>query len=299
MKPKVFITGISGFIGSHLARHLAREGYQVSGISRKKRDIEGVETFKADVLDIRKMLILSQDKDVIIHLAARTTHREIAEDPFATLNLNLTGTYNMLSAFVKSRANHFIYPSSGKVYGNPQYLPYDESHPLNPETILGKSKKIAEDLIDFFALNSKKTFTILRIFNIYGPGQRKGFLVPTILSQIGKKTPTLGDIYAKRDYLYIEDLLEGFLTVIKARLKGLNVFNLARGRCHSAQQMVEIVGKILNKDFEIEIDRSRFRKGEFEEERANISKMKSLDWEAKISLEEGLKKTISSLSGGK
>lgn len=295
MKPKVFITGVSGFMGSHLARHLAREGYQVSGISRKKREIEGVETFKADVLDIRKVLTLSGDKDVIIHLAARTTHREIVEDPLATLNLNLTGTYNMLSAFVKSEASHFIYPSSGKVYGNPQYLPYDENHPLNPETLLGKSKKIAESLIDFFALNSKKTFTILRIFNIYGPGQRKGFLVPTILSQIDKKTLTLGDISARRDYLYIDDLVEGFLTVIKAKLKGWNVFNLASGRCYSAQQMVEIVGKILNRDFEIEMDRSRFRKGEFAEERADISKMRSLGWEAKVSLEEGLRKTL----GGK
>ena len=299
MKPKVFITGISGFIGRHLAWHLARQGYKVSGISRKKRDIEGVETFKADVLDIRKVLTLSQNKDIIIHLAARTTHREIAEDPFATLNLNLTGTYNMLSAFEKSRANHFIYPSSGKVYGNPQYLPYDENHRLNPETILGKSKKIAEDLIDFFALNSNKTFTIFRIFNIYGPGQRENFLVPAILGQIAKKTLTLGDIYAQRDYLYIDDLVDGLVTIIKAKLKGLNVFNVASGRCYSAQHMVEIVGRILDKDFEIEIDRSRLRKGEFEEERADISKMKSLGWEPKVSLQEGLKKTISSLSGEK
>jgi len=289
---KILITGVNGFIGNHLATRLAREGYDVYGTSQTNVEIEGVKNLQCDILDYEKLESLFKEKDCIIHLAAVTENKKLTADLFNSLKVNLLGLYNALAAFEKSKAQIFIFPSSGKVYGKPEYLPYDEKHPLNPSTPLGKIKKILEELISFFAENSNKYFIIARIFNVYGPLQKKTFLIPTILSQLDNKEMVLGDVSSKRDYIYIEDLINAFTHLINLEKqksdKNLDIFNVGTGKSYSAEEIVNEVCKILDKGIKIAIDKNKLRRGEFSDERADIGEIMSLGWKPVFDMRKGL-----------
>jgi dTDP-glucose 4,6-dehydratase len=290
MKKRILITGVTGFIGRALAEKLRANGYDVIGLSLDNRDI-GFDYFNIDVVDSSALKKVTKKVDAVVHLAAPTSHKEITDNPDIALKTNLIGTYNMLGFFESSTAKTFIYASTGKVYGRITQLPCKEEHPLDPQNMLGKFKRITEELIRAFACGSQKNFVILRIFNVYGPGQKEGFVIPDILSKIGKKI-VLGDINSKRDYLYIDDLLDAFIAVIKADTEGLQVFNVGTSKSYSAKELVKILSKLTGKKLEIEIDKSRLRKDEFRDEYADISKLKALGWYPKIGIEEGLKCTL-------
>lgn len=289
---KVLITGIGGFIGKNLAFALRSEGYKVYGISKSKIRLSDIVINQVNILDEDAVVEICKDKDYIIHLAAVTEHGNISDFPIESLKTNVIGTYNILHGFLKSKAKSFIFPSSGKVYGEAKYLPYDESHPTNPETSLGKIKKICEDLTSYFNTFSDKSFSILRIFNVYGHGQKKYFLIPTILSQINNDKIILGDVHSKRDYLYIKDLVSCFLTIMRHKHNGLKVYNVGSGVSYSAYDIVNTIGKIKNKKFEIGIDKTKLRKNEESEEKANIKKLNHIGWKPKYSLEKGLREII-------
>ena len=285
---RVLITGIGGFIGRRLALALNAIGYDVSGISRSRIKLRNIQVYKADVLDKVALNDICKDKDIFIHLAAVTEYKKIQDSLIDNFEVGLLGTFNVLKAFTLSNSKHFIYPSSGKVYGKPFYLPYDENHKTNPETPLGKTKKICEDMVAYFSTLSDKSFSILRIFNVYGPGQKESFLIPTILSRVNESKIVLGDIRSKRDYIYIQDVVQSFITVIKNYRKGLNIYNVGSGVNHSAGDIVNLLGNLMNKNFNIKIDKSRLRKNESFDEGASVAKLKKLGWEPKYSLKDGL-----------
>ena len=292
MSKKVLITGISGFIGRHLAKKLASIGYNVTGISTHPFIMDTVSVIQADILDAKKIQEICKGKDILIHLAAVTTHDELANKTEFSKEVNYTGTKNLLNAF---EGAVFIYPSSGKVYGKQDKLPFSEHMKPNPTTILGKMKLQIEELI---GKNSKKNknYTVLRIFNVYGPEQRKSFLIPTIISQLNKKEIVLGDIKGKRDFIYIDDVVEAFVLIIKSNISGFNVFNVGSGKSVNPKGIVDIFSKITNKKLTIKIDDTKLRMGEFDEERADISQLKTLKWESKVNMEEGLRKILGRFS---
>ncbi|HIC76324.1 MAG TPA: NAD-dependent epimerase/dehydratase family protein, partial [Candidatus Dadabacteria bacterium] len=264
-------------------------GYEVSGISKSDIKIKNINVYKADVCDKDIVGEICEDKDIIIHLAATTEHKNISKFPMESLWTSLSGTYNLLYAFQKSNAKNFIFPSSGKVYGKPSYLPFDEQHPLNPTTPLGRIKKLCEDMVLHFSTISDKSFSILRIFNVYGPNQKPEFLIPTILSQIKNNKVILGDIKSKRDYLYIKDLITAFLTIVKNKEKGVQIYNVGSGVSTSAEDIVRAIEKISKKKLSIEVDKSKLRKNEMPDEKADISKLKILGWNPKYNVHSGLK----------
>jgi len=302
----VLVTGSAGFIGGRLIDILTKDDdYFIIGIGRKRREnlmalYKNFRYVPLDILDYDALekLWRNNNIDIVIHLAALTAHKEIIDNPIETLEINLQGTLNLLDCFSKSSTSKFIYASTGKVYGEIKYLPIDEEHPTNPKNLLGKSKLLTENLIEFFSVisqNSMKEFDIVRIFNVYGPKQRNYFLIPTILNQIKNKRKylTLGNITDRRDYIFIDDLINFLCTLIRRDISiGLNYFNLGSGRSYSAEEIIEVVKKILKLNIKIKVDSSRMRKDESPEERAKISKVKAIDWKPKYSLEKGLIKTI-------
>ena len=285
---KVLITGVGGFIGKALAGTLSNHGYDVYGLSHSDIRLNNIKIFKADVLNESKVFDICKDKDIIIHLAAITEHKNIYNYPAKSFETSLIGTLNVLKAFEKSNAAHFIFPSSGKVYGKPKYLPCGENHTAKPQTPLGITKKICEDAIHYFSTFSDKRFSILRIFNVYGNGQKKNFLIPTILSQTNSDKIVLGNMQHKRDYIYVKDAVEAFLAIIKHREKGFNIYNVGSGASYSAYDIVKALETIKNKSFKIKIDKSKLRKNEPFEEKASIAKLKSLGWKPKYNIREGL-----------
>ncbi len=292
-KRKVLITGASGFIGRHLCKFLFEQNYEVYGIGKKNLNIPYITYYKANVLNLKQMENLCQNKDYIIHLAGVTAHEQLEGNPLYALQVNLIGTYNLLRAFYKSNANVFIYPSSGKVYGTPFYLPFDEKHPLNPTTILGKTKKMVEEMIETFSLFTSKCFVILRIFNVYGPGQKDKFLIPKIIKQLHQPEITLfNNIADKRDFIYIDDLLEAISVILRHTFKGMEVFNIGTGHSHSAEDIIKEIEKIIGEKKLLKINKTIQRRGEFREEKANIEKISSFGWHPSITITAGLKKVL-------
>lgn len=289
----ILITGVSGFIGSHLAEKLVGQKNKIIGIDKKELKIKGLEFKKIDLLEEKKISQIAKKSEIFFHLAALTANQEIVDQPLKTLKINFEGTLNVLKSFAQGKGKIFIFPSTGKVYGKIKYLPIDENHPTEPSTILGVSKKITEELIRLFSLlYPEKTFIILRIFNIYGPDQKKSFLIPTILDQLAEgNTITLGNIKAKRDYLYIDDLIAALEKLIILNLKGWRIFNLGSGKAFSAKEIVEMVNQMKKSKTVIKIDQKRFRQGEYIEERCQ-SGLRRFGWKPKWTLRRGLKELI-------
>ncbi len=304
---RVLITGSEGFIGRHLTVKLLAEGYEVYGISLPPAsgiDHPNYHWTSVDILDREKLSLYFRNStfDAMIHLAALTTHEELTKHKERTLRINLEGTLNLLEEFKNTESTKFIFASTGKVYGRIQELPLSEDHPTTPINILGKTKLIAEKLIDFFSSESTQQYVIVRMFNVYGPGQRDYFLIPTILSQLqdGNSQITLGNTCDKRDYIFIEDVVEAIITVLgKEMSENLNVFNVGSGRPHSASDIVKIIEKIFARKVTIKVDESRLRKDEFPEEFADIGKLLSLGWSPRYDLKAGLERTASHFLGEK
>lgn len=296
---KILVTGINGFIGRHLASSLIAKGHYVVGLGRQREcQVPGVFAyFCGDVLDKRILEDAVEDADAVVHLAALTAHKDIVNNKFAALETNFMSTKNALDVFLKSAScKKFIYSSSGKVYGDIKALPITEDHPTAPLNILGKSKLITEKLIDYYSdPKVPKSYIVLRIFNVYGPEQKDNFLVPTILSQARKSSVIdLGDIKAKRDYTYVDDVVDAFIMAIeKGTSCGLSVYNICSGRPASAEEIVSIVSKIKGSSIKINANPAMIRRDERDEEYGSYRKAKKeLGWEPKVGLETGLEKTF-------
>ncbi len=292
MAERVVVTGGTGFLGRHLSARLARDGWDTVAVTDLDEKLEGIETVKANVLDAGAISPIIEAADVVVHLAAITEHDAIVNRPFETLELNHTGTRNVLQSFTQGKGRLFIFPSTGKVYGKPEYLPYDEEHPARPSNVLGKSKLIAERLVDFYSTFSDKAFSVLRIFNVYGTGQKETFLIPTIISQLGSPKVVLGDLDPTRDYIYIDDVVDAFVAVMNKAGPGMSVYNVGIGRSYSPRDIIRMFEKIEGIECTVETDPSRHRSDEFDDERADTARLERLGWEGRTEMETGLRKTL-------
>ena len=275
----ILITGVHGFIGKKLAAALIARHHYVIGLGRQETtEVKNITYIQGDILDTQAVQKAMKGVHAVVHLAALTAHKDIVDNKFQALETNLKGTQNILQAFTKSKtAAKFIYSSTGKVYGKIQSLPITEEHPTLPLNSLGKSKLITEQLIDFYATPHKSSL-IFRIFNVYGPQQKENFLIPTILKQLQKTTHlTLGDIKVKRDYTYIDDIINAFLLAIEQDLPtGVSIFNLCSQQGVSAEEIVQQMSKITKHNITIEVNQNLLRKDECPIEYGSFQKAKAI-----------------------
>jgi len=224
----ILITGINGFVGSHLARALEEKGAKVWGISRsvKKGNI-----IKANIIDYSKINEIIEEKKIVMcfHLAAESLVESGQEDPYHTFKTNIIGTINILEAARKNNLERVIIASSSHVYGdNP--LPYKEDYPPKPSRPYETSKTsidlIAQSYADTFGL----PVLISRFSNIYGPGDFNfNRLIPkTIKSALSDENPQMWGGGAVRDYIYIDDAVDGYLKLAVLPISSLEknrIFN--------------------------------------------------------------------------
>ncbi|MBT3394990.1 NAD(P)-dependent oxidoreductase [archaeon] len=262
MVKKILITGSEGFVGSRLIEKFENK-YDLTLFDKKfNRDITNPESFKG--LDV----------DYVIHLAAITR----SDNLFEMFDVNVNGTFNVLE-FCKNSGANLIFASSSAVYGNIE-SPITETSNLNPSSYYAITKKLGEELCKFYYDNFSVNNTILRIFNPYGPNQTEGFLIPDILSQLGESEINLGNPYQKRDYIYIDDLVDAIDKSLD--LNKFNIINIGTGTSYCVKELVK---KITDKKVNFS-DLSMVESDIY----ADISKAKKLlSWVPKVSLEEGIK----------
>jgi len=292
---KVLVTGVNGFIGKRLAKSLMSRNHDVIGLDCGINcHVQGVcKYFSGSVLDKDDVSKSMRYADVVVHLAAITEHDQIVGRPEETMEINLQGTKNILDTFSKSKAKIFIYSSSGKVYGDVGRLPLIEEYTPKPMNILGKSKLKTEELIRTHA-KEEKCYVIFRIFNVYGENQKSNFVLPTILNQLEVSNEiTLGDIKSKRDFVFIDDVINAFNLAIESKISGVKILNVCTGEPHNVEDIISIIKKIKGHDIKVNIDTSKFRSDEKDVEYGSYENIKKeLGWKPEYDLGSGLKKVL-------
>ena len=175
------------------------------------------------------------------------------------------------------------------VYGDPSYLPIDESHKLEPLNPYTQSKLICEDLCSAYFRDFKVPVTILRPFNIYGNNQNKNFIIPTIIGQVNNKEIILNSSNTRRDFIYISDIVDVIIKIVDLDSSLLSIYNLGSGESVSIREVVEKILILTDSQAKIKVV-NKERRGEVVDTVADISKIKNdLHWQPKVLIDDGLK----------
>ncbi|MDD4961969.1 MAG: NAD(P)-dependent oxidoreductase [Candidatus Marinimicrobia bacterium] len=276
---KIIITGSSGFIGGHLTSFLSGAGYDV---------IEADITSGCDVTKWDDVAQLPA-AEYVVHLAAITHVEKSYQMPRGMYTVNIQGTLNMLEYCRVQKASMIF--NSSYVYGQPKYFPIDEEHPLESFNPYSQSKIIGEKLCQSYYRDFQVPAIIFRPFNIYGRNQTPNFLIPGIIEQIrNKQTITLQNPHPKRDYVYIDDLMQAYLMAIRSgRKSAYDIYNIGTGKSYSAKEIAEKIVALSKIKAEIRFSGAS-RKSEVLDTVADAKKIREqLGWSPGFSLEDGLK----------
>lgn len=302
---KVLVTGGAGFIGLHVVKLLLEKGYSVAVVDKILPDTKNknVRWYKLDIRDKSLSEIFKKEKpDFVVHLAAQTSVEESIKDPIEDLNVNVLGSLKVLDNCKSQGVKKVVFTSTSAVYGeHPRSeLPLNESHPTTPLSPYGASKLAAELLFLQFHKNFGLDCAVLRISNVYGPGEKKesGAVIPTFLRklQAGKQTVIFGDGTQTRDFIFVEDVVKAILNAVEFEKEiESKVFNISSGKETSINELHNLIAKILGLP-NTKPKYERERKGEIKKIFLDNSlAKKELNWRPLISLENGIKRTIEAL----
>jgi nucleoside-diphosphate-sugar epimerase len=270
------ITGSEGFLGTRLKEVLSSSGEDYVTLAPENRD------FAIDPTKLPKIRH-------VFHLAARTFVPASWESPVNFYETNTLGTVKVLE-FCRSKGCSLTFPST-YVYGNPNYLPIDEGHPVNPNSPYNHSKLLSENLCQFYAEKFNVSVSVLRLFNVYGPGQKRPFLIPEIIHQaLENDTIELMDLSPRRDFVHVNDVIDAMLATIDGF--GFEVYNVGSGVSTSVEELVSAILGALRMEKIISAT-GAVRPNEVMDTRAEISKIsKMLGWRPKTSLVSGIQSVV-------
>ena len=306
---KALVTGGAGFIGSNLVDALVERGDQVTvvdDLSTGKRDnlelalANGATLEHVDIRDAEAVsdFVGRTKPDVILHLAAQIDVRRSVADPAFDTRINVEGTINVLSAAQAHGIPRVVNTSTGgAIYGEVHDPPAAEDHPTAPEAPYGLSKWCAEQYCELFARLHGLSTVSLRYGNVYGPRQDPLGEAGVIAIFCGKllengRATIFGDGKQTRDYIYVDDVVEANLKAAESEATG--PINIGVGQQKSVLDLVEILKQHASDGFEP--DHAPERPGEIQNSALDPSRaLEELGWEAKVELDEGLKRTLDSL----
>ncbi|HDI12794.1 MAG: UDP-glucose 4-epimerase [Hadesarchaea archaeon] len=247
---QVLVTGVAGFIGSHLAERLRSMGLGVTGIDNfsngyeenltaLKEDMD-FKLIRGDILNPNDLSKACEGVDSIFHMAAQSSVARSTEDPIHDFELNTIGMLNVLECARKADIETILFASSSTVYGEAP-VPTPEEHPLRPISNYGASKAAAEAYCHSYSSLYGLRTASLRYYNIYGPRSRKGVMFD-LLQKLRKdchRLEVLGTGEQKKDYLYVEDVIDATLLVSSSgKLKG-EAYNIGSGESHTVKELVD------------------------------------------------------------
>lgn len=297
---KALVTGGAGFIGSHIAAQLLEKGIETSVVDnfymgRREYVPKGAEVVKIDILDSKKLNKALRGVDVVFHNAARVSIRHSLGDFYNDADVNIMGTVNVIQGIIKNKVKKLIYASSMAVYGDAQYLPIDENHPLNPLSPYGISKLASEK----YCMQMGKFFDFaavaLRYFNTYGSRQTFTPYVGVITIFINRllegKPPTIfGDGQQVRDFISVEDVAWANILAMK-KAAGGEIFNIGTGKGRSINEIARLLIRNINPQMKPEYGPTQ--PGEPGSSIAGIAKAKKLlSFEPRYQLEDKIGEII-------
>ena len=304
----ILVTGADGFIGSHLVEMLVNKGDHVKALSQYNsfndwgwlEDIgckDEIEVLTGNVCDPNYCKHITNDVDVIYHLAALIAipYSYIAPDSY--VDTNIRGTLNICQAARDNGVKRVIHTSTSEVYGTAQYVPIDEKHPLQPQSPYSATKIAADAMAMSFYNAFDLPVTIARPFNTYGPRQSARAVIPTIITQIanGKKKIKLGDVSPTRDFNYVEDTCQGFIALAESDVAIGQTVNIGSNFEISIGDTLNLIKELMGSDVEFITDDRRLRPEKSEVFRLwcdNSLIEKLTGFKPQIDIQEGLKRTI-------
>ena len=307
---RILLTGGAGFIGSHLAEKLLERGDEVVCLDNfndyydpavKRRNIAAVLEHPAytlvegDILDERLLddVFEGHAFDAIVHLAARAGVRPSIQQPLLYEQVNVRGTQLLLEQARKHEIPKFIFASSSSVYGANKKVPFSETDFVdNPVSPYAATKKAGELICYTYHHLYDLSCSCLRFFTVYGPRQRPDMAIHkfTRLIDAGEPVPMFGDGSSRRDYTYIDDVLQGVLRSID-RCEGYEVYNLGESRTIALRELIEKLEQLLGK--KAIIQQLPPQPGDVPITYADISKArKKLDYNPKFPIEKGLEQFV-------
>jgi len=258
----IVVTGGAGFIGSHLIDRLLSEGHRVTNIDNfdtfydeaiKRQNIKGhleSDNYILHEVDIRDKGALNKaipnDTDVIVHLAAKAGVRPSIQDPISYQEVNVAGTQNMLEVAREKEIKQFVFASSSSVYGKNPNVPWREDDAvLQPISPYASTKVSGELLGHVYSHLYDIRFLALRFFTVYGPRQRPDLAIHKFLKLMsdGKEITLYGDGSTRRDYTFIDDIVDGIMGAINYRDSLYEVINLGNNETVELLELVEAIEK--------------------------------------------------------
>jgi len=305
------ITGGAGFIGSHLIDNLINQGHKIICVdtfndyynprikeNNTKHHLSNpnFKLYKVDIRDFKSLEeIFNKNKiDTIVHLAARGGVRPSLEQPVLYTEVNINGTVNLLELAKLHDIKKFIFASSSSVYGSQKKGPFTEnmniSKPISP---YAATKAAGEQLCHVYSHLYKIQINCLRFFTVYGPRQRPDLAIYKFSKLIinDKPIPVYGDGTTKRDYTYIDDIIQGIVAAIDYNKTPFEIFNLGESQTVQLNYLIELLEEDIGK--KAIINRQSLQKGDVPLTFADISKAKKLlNYNPQTKIEEGIKKFV-------
>lgn len=306
----VLVTGAAGFIASHTAESLLRDGAKVVGVDNfcdyypraiKERHVAEVlrtgpmDLVEADITDGATMsdLIAKVRPDAIVHLAAMAGVRPSIERPSHYAKVNVVGTTNLLEAAAKNGVRKFIFASSSSVYGNNSHVPFSEADEVaNPISPYAATKRAGELLCHTYHHLYGLPVTCLRFFTVFGPRQRPDLAIHKFVKLMheGRPLPFYGDGNTSRDYTYIADIVQGIRAALD-RCKGYHIYNLGGNDPVTLKRLIEEIERATG--MKAVLDKKPMQPGDVERTYADLTRSKAeLGYAPTTSMRQGLEKFV-------
>ena len=254
---RVLVTGGAGFIGSHVVETLLSAGARVAVVDNLSTGSganlpPGVPFYQVDVTAPALAEVFDRERpEVVVHLAAQAAAPRSVTDPFFDATVNVTGTVNVLECARRAGVRRFIYTSSAAVYGDPAYLPVDETHPVRPLSPYGASKYAAEVYLWTYQRLYGIAGVVLRLANVYGPRQDdagEGRVVAIFCRRLREGAPPeiYGDGTQTRDFIYVDDVVAAITASLK-RGAG-EILNISTGRATAVNDLCRLLLTVAGKE---------------------------------------------------
>ena len=300
---KVLVTGGAGFIGSNLVRALLERGDDVRVLDNfstgNRSNLEGldVEVVEGELRSYERVHNAVNGTEIVYHLGALGSVPRSVQDPLTSSAVNIEGTLNVLLAARDAGVRRVVFSSSSLVYGPQETLPVAEGVALDPLSPYGVAKLAAEHYcVAFSRVYHRFETVVVRYFNVFGPRQSPGSayaaVIPLFLTAIAEGRPITvnGDGEQRRDFTYVDNVVDGTLRAADTVGVSGRVFNVAASAPASVNELADTIGVILGK--EVLRHDAPPRAGDIRNSWADVTAAReALGWEPTVGLEEGLRRT--------